>query len=111
MGGRDGSGSLPGGGWPPEELDCSAIRDTTILNSPDPVVLSRLSVGDVLSIRAESDDGPLVAVDSEGSVAGSITSLSMSRMLRCISEGWDFQARVSELEGGRCRVEIWSVGS
>ena len=106
-GGRTGP-TRTGDGFP-VETDCESIFETTILNSPNPEVLGRLSEGDVLGLQIQSR-GPrklLVAVDSEGAPAGSITTASLSRIIRCIErEGYSFIATVLEIEGGKCTVEI-----
>lgn len=102
-----GSPSSPGGDIIIDTVDCN-IFEKTILNSPNPVVLSRLESNDVLNLRVEDSNGrrSLVAIDNTGEVAGSITSMSMARLIRCIESGHNFIALVIEIDGGRCDVQI-----
>jgi len=91
------------------ETDCESIFETTILNSPNPEVLGRLSEGDLLKLQIQAR-GPrkvLVAVDAKGDPAGSITTASLSRIIRCIEkDGYSFISVVLAIEGGKCTVEI-----
>src|ERR1035437_6899779 len=88
--------------------DCSSIIEHTILNSPDPKVLSKLKVNDQLQLEAKTDRGPLVAIDSSGNIAGSITSGILAQLLDCIKKGYKFIAIIEEMDGGKCKVEIRS---
>jgi hypothetical protein len=87
-------------------VDCSRIFDKTILNSPDPEVLSSLAEQEILLVTAEAPEGPLLAVTSDERIAGSITSQYMLDILRCIAEGRDFVAVVLSVSGGACHVEV-----
>ena len=101
-----------GGGYPirPDDapIDCESIVDETILNSPDPTVLNKLTVGDLLMVDIIETEGrrSLVARTDAGEIAGAITSDSLRDLIRCINEGNSYQAKVIELDGGLCRVEV-----
>ena len=91
---------------PDNGSDCTSIVDRTTLSSPDPDVIQGLQENDFLQLVAESQRGPLYAVTSSGETAGSITSRSLAKILRCIAEGYSYVARVKRVEGGICEVEI-----
>ncbi len=103
MSGGDFSG---GGGGPDEVFDCASIFEKTILNSPKPDVISKLKVGDVLTLELKQYDEKksLVAVTSDNEVAGSITSATLSKIKNCIDQGFSYISIVESIEGGRCTV-------
>lgn len=91
------------------ESDCASLFDRTILNSPDPNVLSQLGKGDVLPLILREDGGRkiLLAVTQEGAPAGSVTSALLSRLVNCIEiEGVGYVAIVENIDGGKCTVQI-----
>lgn len=93
-----------GGGDPSDECD---IHERTRLNSPDRTVLATLRVEDVLRLRLEN--GPpvvLLALDSRGRPAGSITSSRLPQIIQCIRQGRTYQADVLALNGAICEVQI-----
>ena len=99
-GGQEGGG----GDQPP---DPCAITETTNLNSVDQAVLATLHQGSVLSVVYQA--GPprrLVAEAAPGIVAGSITSPSMAQIIRCISNGYSYNAVVVSIRGAQCQVRI-----
>jgi len=103
MSGGDSSGGYSG---PDEVLDCASIFEKTILNSPKPDVLSKITAGDVLTLELKQDDGrkSLVAVTNNKEVAGSITSATLSKIKSCMDQGFSYIAIVESIEGGRCTV-------
>lgn len=89
---------------PPEPCN---ILETTNLNSVDRTVLAGLRPGDRLPVEYES--GPpqrLVAKSPSGVVAGSITSPSMVQIIRCIQDGYGYQAVVLAIRGAQCQVRV-----
>lgn len=98
-----GGGGVNGGG-----NDCANVLQSTILNSPNPLVINTLHIGDVLRIVLLSSTGPLVVQTNSGQTAGSITSASLHRLIECINNGFHFIAIVVEIDGGRCTVEVRS---
>jgi hypothetical protein len=94
-----------GGGGDPSD-DCN-IREQTRLNSPDRTVLATLRVGDILKLQLEN--GPpvmLVALDSRGRPAGSITSPMLPQIVQCIRQGKTYEAEIQALNGAICEVQI-----
>lgn len=100
-----------GGGidWTPDEkVDCAKLFEKTILNSPVPDVVSGLQPRDVLTVELRSQSGrkSLIATDAQGRIAGSLTPVSLPKIINCIETGFEFVAVVIEVRGGRCFVEI-----
>lgn len=92
-------GATPNGG-------CADIFIKTILSSPNPEVIGKLKKNDTLRLELQSETGPLLAFTNQGEVAGSVTSASLARIIRCIQDGYNFIAIVMNLIGGRCDVEV-----
>ncbi|BCS51772.1 hypothetical protein [Geobacter sp. SVR] len=104
MSGGDSTGG--GGGSTGEVLDCSKLFERTVLNSPKAEILAKLEAGQVLKLILMQSDSKksLVAVTSEGEVAGSITTASLSQIKKCIDQGYGYIALVESVAGGRCSV-------
>jgi len=95
-----------GGGAPAAEDPCNIVEKTP-LNSPNNTVLTTLRVGDILSVVYQP--GPpkrLVAEQSPGVIAGSITSPSMLSIIQCIQRGYAYVAEVLSLRGAICEVLV-----
>lgn len=105
-GGGGGSGGTGGGGGGGPSQDCSTLIFRTVLSSPKPAVVKKLSVNDRLSIDKRGDAGPAVAVTSGGEDAGSITSTKLGQMLACIDDGYKYEATVTKVNGGSVEVEV-----
>ena len=102
------SGSSSDSGSPvgtSSSFDCASIIERTILNSPNPAVLSSLNVGDILILELASVRGPLYAKHNS-EIAGSITSAILAQLIQCINEGYQYIAIIQSITGGRCSVEI-----
>jgi len=101
---KGGGGS--GGKEPPPD-PCN-ITETTTLNSPNRTVLATLRAGDILSVVFQA--GPpqrLVAEQTPGVVAGSITSPSMLQIIQCITQGgYTYVAEVLSIRGAICQVRV-----
>lgn len=102
-------GASPGGGAPAawKSSPCDELRFETTLNSPNRVVLSKIRVGEILSIQLKEET--LIVVSAHG-VAGSITSDRMLQLRECILTGHEYIGRVTQLAQGMCRVEISASG-
>ena len=106
MSGNSGGGGMPSINRPNENEDCSALVITTNLATPQAKVIGDLEVGDILSIRIATDQGPIQALNIDGEIAGSIVSREQVRLLNCIIGGTSYIAEVLSLEGGQCQVQI-----
>jgi hypothetical protein len=105
-----GGGGISGGFIPPAGTNgdtekCDDILINTTLDSPDQDVLKKLNRGDVLKL-IKSNEGQLIAVTGDNSVAGSITHYLYKKIIDCIEDGVDFNATINKLNGGDCRVRI-----
>jgi hypothetical protein len=98
-------GGQGGGGVPPEPCN---IVETTTLNSPNRTVVATLRTGDLLTVVFQA--GPpqrLVAEQSPGVIAGSITSPSMLQIIQCITQGGHaYVAEVLSVRGAICQVRV-----
>jgi hypothetical protein len=101
-----GGGGGPGGGFGGgDDTPCDQLRFRTSIASPQPAA-SELKVGDVL--RVELSSGPpavIHLVDSNGNVVGSLIS-RVADLLRCIQDGFDYEAEVMEINGGGIAVDV-----
>jgi hypothetical protein len=100
-----GKGGNGGGGIPPDPCN---ITETTTLNSPNRTIVASLRAGDTLAVVFQA--GPpqrLVAEQSPGVVAGSITSPSMLQIIQCITQGGHaYVAEVLSIRGAICQVRV-----
>lgn len=100
-----GGGAEGAEGGTPNPCDISEI---TNLNSPNRTVISTLRIGDILDIVFQS--GPpqrLVAQQTLGAIAGSITSPSMMQIIQCITiHQIDYVAEVVGIRGAVCQVKV-----
>lgn len=89
-----------------DENKCD-ITDSTILSSPVSAVVQSLAKNDVLSIVLESQDPVRLKVKTkDGKTAGSITSKRMPDIVECIQKGFEYEAEVQSVDGGRVEVRV-----
>jgi len=106
-----GGSSTPGPAIPtPRQSDCSQLMVRTILASPVAAVLQSVNIGDQLLLRLEPGRSVVIAVDPSGRAAGSIISPDLHNLIDCIRQGNSYTAKVLEIEGGRCVVQINWIG-
>jgi len=101
-----GGGGGGGGGGSSSGVSCSALTIRTALNSPKASVISKLSVGDRLTVEFVPPKGPLVAKTKGGEIAGSITAAEMQLLIRCMADDWKYVAEIVSIKGGHCEVLI-----
>jgi len=106
MSGSGGGGGLPSINRPSATESCDDLVINTNLASPRTEVVTHLEPGNILDIRLEGDQGPIVAVDGNGNVAGSIISREQLRLLSCIVAGTQFVAEILSIINGQCQVQI-----
>lgn len=88
------------------EDDCE-ISEFTILNSPNPEVVNSLTENQILSIELEGQNPQrLLAKTETGGTAGAITSKAMPTIVECIQSGYNYQAVVLAVHGGRVEVMV-----
>lgn len=107
-----GSGGGGGGGdigFAPVDsgASCADLKFDTTLTSVDDSVLATVVVGDELDVALASSNGAqsIQVQTASGDVLGAIVD-SVPELLRCIQEGTQYKARVSDINGGSVRVEV-----
>lgn len=100
-------GSRSGYGGPiKSESPCDELEFETFLSSPDPEIIIRLGVGEILEVAIRTGEARrFIAVMYEGEVAGSIIQ-RVAELISCIKEGHSFVAEVISLEGGNVRLRV-----
>lgn len=89
---------------PKESCDTLAFR--TALNSPQPNVLGNLRVGEVLDVALSALPHQRVNVLKSGTIVGTLTGHAVPALIRCLQNGYGFEAQVSEIKGGDCKVLV-----
>ena len=105
MSGSSGGG-IPSINRPDENDDCQGLVINTNLSTPQAAIISNLKSGEILSIHAASEQGPIQAITEDGIVAGTIISREQVRLLSCINKGTNFIAEVLLVKNGQCQVQI-----
>lgn len=104
-GGGTGSGGGGGGGADP----CDIV-ETVPLNSPQPVVVTAMNVGDILDVLlVTSGPRPVLEVHRNGQRAGALTHRNHLRLITCITNGRSYQAVVVKKSGGAVDVRVEPV--
>lgn len=102
-----GGGGGPGGGFQPrqERTPCDQLRFATSIASPQQAA-GYLSVGDMLQVQLSSGAAQSIdLVGQSGNVVGSIIT-HIPDLLRCIQDGYSYEADVLSVNGGMIRVEV-----
>lgn len=104
------SGSNEGSGFAPTSpKDCNKLTIYTQLASPDPLLVGKLKIGEILSIRLIPPTGPVQVLNNSGGIVGAILSKDVAKLIECISDGHQYQAKVLEIKGGNCQVIITHI--
>jgi len=100
-----GSGSR---NWEPTNptSPCSQLSFRAHITSPKPQFLGTMKVGDVLDVQADPNPPHAVSVIFQGSPVGTLTGPDISALIRCIQNGFEYKAKVLEIRGGDCIVEV-----
>lgn len=104
MSGSGGGGSYGGGGM--SDFDCDNVYINTTIMSPDPAILATVSIGDILEVSLRSATGPLVAVTVTGDILGTIATMELASLIKCISDGNAYQAEIKNITGGKVQILI-----
>lgn len=97
----------------PPIVSCERLNFKTILNSPNPAVISKikraLSLSQVLLDIQIQKRGELriAAAIFEGEIAGAITSDSLLRLMECIETNYSYVADVRDVTGARVEVQVY----
>lgn len=100
-------GGVGGDGGAGGDDPCAIVQDAPI-NSPNPMVVPGLAIGDVLNVVvAGTPQRTVLEVrTSTGLTAGSLTQRGHLEIVRCIGEGNIYQAEVIQKSGGAVIVRI-----
>lgn len=99
-GGFGGSGGSGGG-------DACDINERAPINSPQPAIISRLSVGSRLSVSLSgSAPRQTVELHSPNGLAGSLTHKGALNIANCITAGNAYEAEIVQINGGQVTVQI-----
>lgn len=109
MSGSGGGGNdMPSINRPNQNDSCANLIINTNLATPQAHVIGNLNIGDILSINAVTEQGPIQALDINGNLAGNIISREQIRLLNCIINGVIFEAEITDIDNGQCQVRIYS---
>jgi hypothetical protein len=90
--------------------DGCAIVEQTVLASPVANVVATLAIGDTLTVGLETTPRNRVVVRTiAGQVVGAITSVQLVDMIECMQGGYQYEAEVLSVSGGRVEVQIRPV--
>ena len=101
-GGFDGDGGRSSG---PAYSDCR-LNIVTHIATPNPAIIAKLKMGDVLSVVLQAARGPVVLVTKANEQAGGILPDEIAELIQCLSEGNKYEAKVIEKKGGNVQVRI-----
>lgn len=106
MSGRDSGSSTSGNAGGAGGADCSQIRFDTFISSPLPSAIKQLQPGITLQIDVfRQNNIETVAVYLNGTAVGGIVDHS-SRLLRCIKNGFSYEAFVLSKNGAQIAIRI-----
>ena len=100
-----GSGS---GRWTPSAPSnpCDKLSFLAIVNSPQPAVIATLSQGDLLDVKLQAAPQTVVVVLHQGAVVGTFTGLQVASLINCLQNGYEYNAKVISVVGGKCTIEV-----
>jgi hypothetical protein len=103
-----GGGATGGAGGGAGAPNPCIFTEVAILSSPNSQVIGGLSIGSVLSVVLQQ--APLRVVVMTGSaIAGSITSARLADIIQCIRAGQQYEAKVTQINGGAVTVEVYPI--
>lgn len=88
---------------------CERLTFRATINSPQPAIIGRLTVGDILLVQLQTTPTPAVVVLHNGAIAGALTGPKVNELVKCIQNGFQYQAEVMALQGGSCTVDVGHV--
>jgi len=83
------------------------VNEVATLASPNPGPLSRVSEGDVLPVEVR--DESLCVVDEDDEIVGPVAEPWTEALIECINSGFDYEAEITDIDGGSCEVRIQTV--
>lgn len=106
MGGSGAPRRYRGGG--DADDTCELIRFDTVLLSPSVTLLAEVRVGTVLRVAINPDGGAgtVGVFNADNALLGSVSHLSVGKLLLCMRDGHEYVADVLKIEGAECRIKI-----
>lgn len=84
---------------------CARLTFQATINSPKPIVVGQLKVGDSLDVVLNPQVQGVI-LEHNAQTAGSLTGTQVAQLINCINSGFEYQAVVVQLNGGQCVVRI-----
>ncbi|MCL6742319.1 hypothetical protein [Kosakonia sp. R1.Fl] len=86
---------------------CEVIKFYTNIRSPNPMIVKKLKIGDILDIEIIENS---VCALSEDGVLGGITSPQyLESLYKCLDGGTTYRASICEINNGQIKVFIYST--
>ena len=86
---------------------CDRIKQETAIQSPNPDVIARLSVGAQLDVGLGlQGQAKTIFVRAGADIAGTLVISGQGRLIECLEQGYSYVAVVKTLSGADCVVEI-----
>lgn len=103
MSGAGGGGYESGAGG--EAVSCNIVVSDIVLQNVDEDALLHVAIGDELEVRLE-ESSPIVV--REDAFVGSVFYGGVARLIRCLRDGYDYIAHVTDINESdkRCVVTI-----
>jgi hypothetical protein len=88
-------------------VTCDDLGFQTVINSVSEDVLAKLEAGDCLDVVSHLENGrPRATAKKNGEILGSITCAEVAKLLQCLAEGKKFNAVVTSISKGSCRIVV-----
>jgi hypothetical protein len=96
-----------GGGFESGDVDCDNLVLNTQIASPQPAVISKLQVNDILQVELDTVGATTaIVLRHQTVVAGAIASPDMQRLRQCLEGGTHYQAEVTAISGAQVSIRI-----
>jgi len=107
MSGSSGGGG-GGGSISNEEITCENLKFEAQVASPNPAVVSTLTVNEVLTVTVAAGSGTqeVQVYTAAGHLVGGLLANRVSRLRECILNGTSYTAKVIMINGGQVRVFV-----
>lgn len=98
-------------GWKPTapSNSCERVAFRAIINSPQPNIVPRLTTGDILDVKLQTTPTITVIAELAGTVVGALTGTRVNDLVNCIQNGYQYEATVIDIVGGKCTVDVRHV--
>lgn len=95
-------------GWVPTapSNQCERIAFRATINSPQPNIVPNLQPGNILVVRLQTTPTITVIAELSGVVVGTLTGTRVNELVNCIQNGYQYQATVFSVVGGKCTVDV-----